>query len=593
MSKPAYESVSPIRSRIESEIRRRAEFYLAQKHLIVDYYRIRRRIAYPLPVARLHIPAITVPGINPYPWGTWLALNLEERINSLGWAVEWFGDRKAQLTCREDLAALTEWPCYRQLPFPDLCLGHTARTLWTAYSRWNWLDRRMRKIIEKAFTRMVEDAIPLSDQRYGAYSSVDSVLRAENPNKLVHNIHLVGTAGLTLAAKAIDSPEAESLNRRMHILFNAMLELRQAGHSEGTCYDGYLMDFAIPWLQTLPEMERMPILNHPRFDDFLNESTNLSVPGDAAQTAELSDMEPKDWPFHLSSPARLLNLKNDPRAAWFLRRCRLDWMRADALESICRAADNLTESEPESGALDANYAVVLRSGWKADNLAVAMSASNSPMGHIHFDNGSLVIGHQGRWVVTDPGYQQFMNTQEREFTIGSHAHNAPVINGMAQSKKLIKRDPILRDHGNGLLQTEVDITCCYPSQLNLASVVRTIWLQGKKIVVVADRIRNGTYQSIEYFWHGNPEAAWLVEEGSATIILPAAELRIASPQLKLTESNVIRLRGSRGQLTLAVKVELMDPVIWWVFWTGSQSRNISLEEGSEAISVDDYYFKID
>ena len=51
------------------------------------------------------------------------------------------------------------------------------------------------------------------------------------------------------------------------------------------------------------------------------------------------------------------------------------------------------------------------------------------MGHLQCDTGSLVVGTRGRWVVSDPGYQQYMQKQERVFTLGVSSHNAPVING--------------------------------------------------------------------------------------------------------------------------------------------------------------------
>lgn len=57
-----------------------------------------------------------------------------------------------------------------------------------------------------------------------------------------------------------------------------------------------------------------------------------------------------------------------------------------------------------------NDAVVLRSGMTADDVAVAMGQGSSPMGHIHQDNGRLVIGTRGRWWLDDPGYQQYLQT---------------------------------------------------------------------------------------------------------------------------------------------------------------------------------------
>jgi len=59
------------------------------------------------------------------------------------------------------------------------------------------------------------------------------------------------------------------------------------------------------------------------------------------------------------------------------------------------------------GALDVHYTAVLRSGWEAEDLAVAISCSNSPTDHIQRDNGTLVVGTRGHWLIADPGYQQY------------------------------------------------------------------------------------------------------------------------------------------------------------------------------------------
>ena len=80
------------RASIESEIRLRADRYLTQKVLAVDYYRIGRRLAFPLGFERIPKPELPVPGIPDYPWEIWMAWEIEERLNSLGWAAQWFND---------------------------------------------------------------------------------------------------------------------------------------------------------------------------------------------------------------------------------------------------------------------------------------------------------------------------------------------------------------------------------------------------------------------------------------------------------------------------------------------------------------------
>lgn len=580
------------RADIEREIRRRADHYLARKHLAVNYYRIRRRVAYPLPVRRIDLPAMPVPGIPNYPWATWMTWELEERIGCLGWAAAWFDDRAAREAVIRDLDALAAWPAYRQYPQPDLSLGHAGRTLWSAYDRWPWLGPDLRGRIEEAFRRIVADALPYSDEKHGAFASREDVLALPEPHTVLANIPFIGTTAIALAARAVNHPALETLDRRLHALIGAMLALRTHGHSEGVAYDGYILDFAMTWLQALPEADRAPVLDHPRFADFLDQSLFLSAPGNPANVAELSDVEPVEMPFHITAHARTHALRPSARLAGYLAGCPVEALKADALAALHPVADNLRAASPPSGAHDAHYAVALRSGGNPDDLAVVMAASSSPMSHIQRDTGTLVIGAQGRWIVSDPGYQQYMKKREREFTLGSAAHNTPVINGHGQSDKLKAGRPVLKRLASGLFGAEMDLTACYPETMNLTAVTRTVYLSGKDLVVVADRVAGQTVESIAYHWHGHPDAAWWVADNWARICLDDVTLRMTSPQTILTSANVDRIPGSRGQLTLCARADVRSPVIWWVFALGEDPAEVKPGEDGGGISVGGREFRV-
>ena len=579
------------RATLEAEIRRRAAVFLSQSHLPVDYYRIRRRVAYPLPVRSIQLPGMPVGDLTSYPWATWMTWALEERIECLGWAAEWLGDAAARTAAARDLEALAAWPSYRQYEQPDLSLGHSARTLWHAHAHWKWLDPALRAKIETAFARIVSDLLPLSEQKHGAYSRKEDILALPEPHKLLHNIPIIGTVGAALAANASAHPSAALFNRRLHVLLGALLDLRERGHTEGVAYDGYVMDFAADWLCSLPAAERAPLLNHPRLNDGLEESYLLAAPGAAAEVAELSDVEPRRMPFHLSALAKLELLAPEPRRAWHLRRCPVEGLRADALAALhTRApaqAERPASQAPAAGALDAHYALVLRSGWEAADLAVAIAASNSPMGHIHCDGGSMVIGTAGRWLITDPGYQQYMQKKEREFTLGPTAHNAPVFNGLAQDRKAVRR-LAREDRRDGLLRAKLDLTACYPQILRIDLAVRTVWLWGQRFVVVADEVQGAMVLTQAYHWHGHGEAAWWVQDGWASLCLPGAgnqPLWITSPQAALSGACIDRLPGSRGQLALVAFADVKAPVVWWVFAYGPQPPEVALAEGGRGLTV--------
>ena len=133
------------RESIEAEIRPRAEGWLGQRYLVVDYYRIRRQLAYQIPVESLSVPSVPVPTISDYPWATWMMWALEERVNSLGWAAEWTGDTEFARSAARDLEALSTWPKYCQYKQPDLSSGHAGRLLWTAFTKWRWPDAALRQ----------------------------------------------------------------------------------------------------------------------------------------------------------------------------------------------------------------------------------------------------------------------------------------------------------------------------------------------------------------------------------------------------------------------------------------------------------------
>ena len=272
-------------------------------------------------------------------------------------------------------------------------------------------------------------------------------------------------------------------------------------------------------------------------------------------------------------------------------RCPLDVLRSDALAALGEAAPALAGKAPAAGALDAHYAAVLRSGWEADDLAVAVSCSNSSMGHIHSDSGTLVIGTRGRWLVTDPGYQQYVQGEEREFTIGPAAHNGPLINGRGPSQKRPRRIA-LEDIGSSMHRVAIDLTACYPAAAAVKTLVRNVWLSGRDLVVVADQIESQQPASATYHWHSHPDAAWWFEAGWALLALDEARLWVASSGSRLSGANLERLPGSRGQLSLASTVEAPGPVVWWVFALAADRPDLQTSADGREVHVQGKMFSV-
>lgn len=578
------------RSEIRAELRRRAEFHLRQTHLTVDYYRIRRRLAHPLPLRKLPLTRMDAPGIPNYPWATWLSWELEERINALGWAGHWLRRKTYRELSQKDLTALAEWPRYRPGANLDLCQAHTARTLCNALRQWPWLGEKLRRRIQRALARIVDDGLPLAQAHLGRFQTKERILEEKEPHWIMRNIPIIAIAALAAAANVTEHRAAAKLNRWLLMAVEAMFVLRAKGHTEGVAYDGYILDFLADWLASLPAKQRESLLDRPEWKSFLNESFMLAAPGAMAQVAELHDVEPRRMPFHISAHAKLHAMRSNATAAWHLKRCRIDWLRADALGTLHDLANRFHGKAPEPGALDAQYASVLRTGWESEDVAVVVGASNA-VPHVHRANGSVLIGTRRHWFVTLPGYQQYMPNSEREFTLGITAQNAPVINGRAQTAKAAQR-LALESGKHGVYRTQLDLTRCYSARSALNRVVRTVWLVERRFIVIADQIAGRAVRSVDYYWHGHADAAWWAQDGWAKLYLAETPLWIHSPQAAISETDVHRLRGSRGQLTLCAKALPARGTIWWIFAFSATAPVVKLAANARSLAVSRFRFEI-
>jgi hypothetical protein len=163
---------------------------------------------------------------------------------------------------------------------------------------------------------------------------------------------------------------------------------------------------------------------------------------------------------------------------------------------------------------------------------------------------------------------------------------------MAQTGKPADRQVALRQCDETTHMAELDLTACYPAGLALKRVVRTLWLSQKDLVVLADRVRGASVQTITYHWHGHPDAAWWVQDDMARIYAPDLMLWIGSPQARITDRNVDRLPGSRGHLTLRASADSSAPFVWWIFAKGDTRPAVTVHERGYEIRVDGRSFRI-
>jgi hypothetical protein len=574
-------------TRIRDELKRRLENQIAQTRLNVDYYRIRRRLSFPLPLAAYPKPQTPISGIPGYPWTTWLSWQVQERLEVLAH----FAHEPAALSRLEpELAAIAGWPDYRDSEHPGLPQSHFLACFLLGLKTPGVSDRT-RAEITVAVHRIIKQNVDILDQRYAAFETSQDFLARPDPHVHLFNIGLISTFALARAANFIGHECAERFNRYARVLAGSFLELGTRGYTEGVSYDGYSADFLLDWLSDAAPEATGGLIGHSRWETLAVQSIQQACPGDVVNVASLGDVEPTEMTFHLTALAKLQRLSPRPHVAWLLANANPKALSAQALVTLLSLPET-PAIRPDVAATVSNIGPVLRTGWSDDDIAVAVSATGPyAVDHLQADAGTVMIGTRGVWLIDDPGYQQYMKKTERSFTVGAQAHNCPTIDGQAQSIK-----------GNGRVietgyckpdvqRTMLDLSPCYDPALGLTRLLRSVCLlQSHATVLVIDRIKTTREAVIGYNWHGHPDAGWNAHDGSICLHLPAdLTLWVTLLGAQLDDRQFDRLPGSRGQLTLCHTLSATHSVrVVWAFHFGSKPIMglEQLADGLDAIGIE-------
>ncbi len=575
---------------IEAHFKSQAAYQARQTHLHVDYYRIRRRMAVKLPATDMAFFHGTLGEFDGYPWPIWFVFALENRVAALAWAGEWCDNADWRALAEQDLAAMGSWSQFRQYDKPDLGVGHSGRLMWYALTHWSWLSEDCKKELHKACKQLVDEALTGLELHNRFFDNTEDLLSRDLVGKeamLLHNIPVIGTLGAALAASCINHPRIEELHTWAEIHVTATLEALGRGFTEGVAYDGYVMDFAYCWLRVLDEERRNKILEHPNIGKGLEQCLALACPGRRYDVAEIADVESQQWPFHNSAQSYLYYLIGGAERAEYLKHYNIEWARLLSLALIRDTIDEPKTETPKPGAWDSINASILRSGWEAEDVALIASSSNCHMGHIHYDAGSIVIGHQGHWLLDDPGYQQYLRTSEREFTVGPDSHNAPVFNGQAQTLRGVTR-LAHDDQDPDKMHMAFDMTQAYDSELGIKRVRRYLWLINKRLIVIADDIEAKDEKELRYNWHAKPGADWSCDALACGI--HADEHALYFHCLNADEdiysfNNISRFKGSRGHQTWQVNQQVTKTVNWWVIDTQLCDETWYLSDDNRSLSL--------
>ena len=571
-----------IKDRVAVEKRRR--------QMDVYYYRIGYTISYPLPLTarptRLELP-VGIPKTS-YPWLIWLSWDLEERWRLLDVAWRRFGDREAGALLQRELAALSGWDRFSEVDGNiGLVTGHIAASLSVALADSSgWDPARLRSARAAAEALIERDVWPWFQTRWPE--------RELTPG-LIGNIPVIALVRSAQLARVIGSPRQAALEQRSREVLNAWCRFRTGAehHTEGAAYDGYLLDSITEWMAGLPDRPRVLGESREAFRSQAEHWIDLTVPGRCDLQAPLGDVEPEMtfWATALMRSAEWYDWRD---ARWLLHRFPLERMRAPAL--ICALSQGPWpggDHAPEAGAHELPNALSLRTGWEQEDLLAVVGLSRGNVGHLHADGGQLILGWQGRCWITDPGYQQYRAGEERTYTLGTEAHNAPVIGPVAQTRRAARAE-VLETDGAGRQHGRVDLSACYNGLPGGAAIHRDVWLinDGARAVVARDALSSlGKAVQVSTSWQGGAHLAWAFRQGWVRLSDGERALWVGTYPGTLEAAQLTRHPGSRGPLTLTRTEQLPEGqgVRWWVFvcdpGNGWQPPAVEVTNGTLKLAV--------
>jgi len=472
-----------------------------------------------------------------YPWFTWLSWALEERWRMLHVAWQKFGDREAGELLQWELSSLAAWEHFcGSTNTVSLSTAHIAACLAQALAtRDGWDDDKFRQARSATDTLLERDVWPWFARKWP-----DG--RELKPGDL-HNIPVIALARAAQLARVVGSPRAAALDTRMREVLRAWCRYRtgETHHTEGTAYDGYLMDSVTGWLETHPDREKLLAESHDAFASLATQWIHLTLPGRPELHAPLGDVEP-EMPFWQTALARLATWYRWTESAWLVRRLPVSQMPAACLLESLKASTN--GAPPKPGMQEHSHAITFRTGWDSADKLVVVGLPRNTMGHLHHDAGQVIIGWQNHFWITDPGYQQYRPGDERDFTIGTEAHNAPIIAGKAQSRRSPKLVSLNDQHA------VIDLTACYQGLPSGASVRREVRFEPEAIIVRDFLQGIGRYAEVRTCWQIGTGLACSFRQGWMRLSDGEHQLWIGTFPGTVRAASLDRHPGSRGQLTL-------------------------------------------
>jgi len=464
-----------------ASLEQQAEQYLAETSFTVNYVG-GVTITYQLPPV-MPPPHDPPPGYTgAYPYWTAMGSGIRARLEtmSLAWVVT--EDVRFANRIVEYLVALASWPTWSDPAFNVRAYLDTAHLLTGIAFAYDVVHGRL-----------------TAEQRASIAAAIDANgLRecwALNLTPADHNIAMLQVAALGSGAAVVHGENDQS-NKYLTLVkrnFAWYLEQRRTtGDQEGFLYTSFAMDNI---LSSGDQIARVTGVEGLLADPYVSEANasggpNLVhwmlaglVPGGTA-LAPISDSAATRY-FPVTS-AILARRPGGEHSAWYVKQgASTDTLTNRFLYGSPDVAVSPPTDLPLQGVVPAAGWAHARSGWTASDSLFLMVGNDSNVGHNHYDQNSILIGTNNRWIMSDPGYRDYIPGAGNVFTVRD-GHTGITVDGKSQDRLggSVMTTGVQSD-GNSYFAS--DATAAYAG-LGMSKVVRRVVALPDQYFYVVDQL---------------------------------------------------------------------------------------------------------
>ena len=404
-----------------------AESFVDEKEFKVRYPSCSVQLTIPLPLTQLE-PVGDPPGYIDYPFWTMYSRAVEERIRVLTFAYGMTSEKRFAEKVKEYLIALSSFTKWFEFPLRgaegNLSNAHFTLGAAIGYDAIiHFLSDSEKNTIKQAILTKGLQPFRIDFNNYDSHNIIASKQVAM----------LIGSLAI-LDSDCKDEVEPFIFNSCTYIS-NYLDSRMKDPDIEGLLYLNVAARHILMAVDTYHRSTgNVEFLQHPYFRFLPDLFMYFLGTGGKVSFVNFSD---SFYSLDISYLMAILASKNQNRvASWYVHK-----FSESHLETLLHANNLPKPLEPEmhyenrcSNIFSTIGWASLRSGWKDHDHLLAFNASQSAKDHNHFDQNNFVLHVAGEWLISNPGYQDYVEGPRRDFTIGTIGHNSMLVNGNGQSR---------------------------------------------------------------------------------------------------------------------------------------------------------------